>query len=191
MRYLGKFEIEILKYVVVLVHILEKVLYNPSIPVFIILERHCNIVMWYYHMPRVSQLLKGLGPIRPVKKVIFYFNLNNEFRVKLTVKIKIRNWKLNSTLNVLEFEIEFGILEVWVQEFGILEFWKSRILEFWRSGIFEFWKGILEVEKNGGFWRKKCRILWIFPVLKVTRKVDFDEKMFSDICRSWYMVNKD
>ena len=56
MRYLGKFEIEILKYVVVLVHILEKVLYNPSIPVFIILERHCNIVMWYYHMPRVSQL---------------------------------------------------------------------------------------------------------------------------------------
>ena len=56
MRYLGKFEIEILKYVVVLVHILEKVLYNPGIPVFIILERHCHIVMWYYHMPRVSQL---------------------------------------------------------------------------------------------------------------------------------------
>ena len=60
MRYLGKFEIEILKYVVVLVHILEKVLYNPGIPVFIILERHCNIVMWYYHMPRVSQLLDAL-----------------------------------------------------------------------------------------------------------------------------------
>ena len=56
MRYLGKFEIEILKYVVVLLHILEKVLYNPGIPVFIILERHCNIVKWYYHMPRVSQL---------------------------------------------------------------------------------------------------------------------------------------
>ena len=55
-RYLGKFEMEILKYVVVLRHILEKVLYNPGIPVFIILERHCNIVKWYYHMPRVSQL---------------------------------------------------------------------------------------------------------------------------------------
>ena len=50
---------EILKYVVVLRHILEKVLYNPGIPVFIILERHYNIVKWYYHMPRVSQLIKG------------------------------------------------------------------------------------------------------------------------------------
>ena len=58
-RYLGKFEMEILKYVVVLLHILKKVLYNPGIPVFIILERHCNIVKWYYHMPRVSQLISN------------------------------------------------------------------------------------------------------------------------------------
>ena len=70
MRYLGKFEIEILKYVVVLVHILEKVLYNPGIPVFIILERHCNIVMWYYHMPRVSQLSNIMKIISKTQKLI-------------------------------------------------------------------------------------------------------------------------
>ena len=68
-RYLGKFEMEILKYVVVLRHILEKVLYNPGIPVFIILERHCNIVKWYYHMPRVSQLIGEL--IRSVEKNVW------------------------------------------------------------------------------------------------------------------------
>ena len=61
MRYLGKFEMEILKYVVVLLHILEKVLYNPGIPVFIILERHSNIVKWYYHMPRVSPTGEGMN----------------------------------------------------------------------------------------------------------------------------------
>ena len=57
MRYLGKLKMEILKHVVVLLYILEKVLCKPGVPVFIILERHCNIVMWYYHMPRVSQLI--------------------------------------------------------------------------------------------------------------------------------------
>ena len=56
-RYLGKLKMEILKHVVVLLYILEKVLCKPGVPVFIILERHCNIVMWYYHMPRVSQLI--------------------------------------------------------------------------------------------------------------------------------------
>ena len=43
-RYLGKLKMEILKHVVVLLHILEKVLCKPGVPVFIILERHCNIV---------------------------------------------------------------------------------------------------------------------------------------------------
>ena len=56
-RYLGKLKMEILKHVVVLLYILEKVLCKPGVPVFIILERHCNIVKWYYHMPRVSQLI--------------------------------------------------------------------------------------------------------------------------------------
>ena len=56
-RYLGKLKMEILKHVVVLLYILEKVLCKPGVPVFIILERHYNIVKWYYHMPRVSQLI--------------------------------------------------------------------------------------------------------------------------------------
>ena len=50
-------------------HILEKVLYNPGIPVFIILERHCNIVMWYYHMPRVSQLLMKTKLVQHVNRM--------------------------------------------------------------------------------------------------------------------------
>ena len=60
-RYLGKLKMEILKHVVVLLYILEKVLCKPGVPVFIILERHYNIVKWYYHMPRVSQLTSGIG----------------------------------------------------------------------------------------------------------------------------------
>ena len=44
MRYLGKLKMEILKHVVVLLHILEKVLCKPGVPVFINLERHYNIV---------------------------------------------------------------------------------------------------------------------------------------------------
>ena len=43
-RYLGKFKMEILEYVVVLLHILEKLLCNPGVPVSIILEWYCNIV---------------------------------------------------------------------------------------------------------------------------------------------------
>ena len=43
-RYLGKFEMEILEYVVVLLHILEKLLHKPGVSVLIILERYSNIV---------------------------------------------------------------------------------------------------------------------------------------------------
>ena len=89
-RYLGKLKMEILKHVVVLLYILEKVLCKPGVPVFIILERHCNIVMWYYHMPRVSQLTMFL---------LFLITVQLNARIPQ----KLASWTLSYTLKWMPY----------------------------------------------------------------------------------------